>query len=256
MLAINDYEAYSSHMEKSLEDKLFFENLVEGIDTLIDFGCADGKLLEQIHTDFPDWNLYGIDADPTMLEAAKGNCAAAEYIRSDGLPADQLRNIAPGAVINLSSVIHEIYSYSTPEEVGNFWKDLFCCGFKYISIRDMALGRSAFRSSDPSDRLSAMLGAPMEQLLDFNRLWGSLGYQNNLMHFLMKYRYIENWDREVRENYFPITVEELINLIPIKEYKVSFFSHYCLPFNQKRIYEDFGISLNNNTHLKILFERK
>lgn len=256
MLAINDYEVYSSRMEKSLEDKLFFENLVEGVGTLIDFGCADGKLLEQVHTDFPDWNLYGIDADPTMLEAAKGNCGAATYICSDGLPADQLRNIAPGAVINLSSVIHEVYSYSTPEGIENFWKDLFGCGFKYISIRDLVLNRAAFRSADLRDISSVIWTAPFEQLRDFIYIWGSLGNQNNLLHFLMKYRYIENWDREVRENYFPLTVEELLNLIPTAEYKVSYFNHYCLPFNQRKIYEDFGILLNDNTHMKILLERR
>lgn len=173
MLAINDYEVYSSRMEKSLEDKLFFEDLVEGVDTLIDFGCADGKLLGQVHTDFPDWNLYGIDADPTMLEAAKGNCRAAEYICADGLPADQLRNIAPSAVINLSSVIHEIYSYSTPEKIGNFWNDLFGCGFKYISIRDLALSKSAFRSSDPNDCVPVIFGVPLKQQRDFQKFGGA-----------------------------------------------------------------------------------
>ena len=31
----------------------------------------------------------------------------------------------------------------------------------------------------------------------------------NLIHFLIKYRYQENWEREVRENYLPVTQDKL-----------------------------------------------
>lgn len=55
MVAINNYNVYSSGMKKSIKDKLFFEGLVEHIETIIDFGCADGQILKQLHEDFPEW---------------------------------------------------------------------------------------------------------------------------------------------------------------------------------------------------------
>ena len=56
MVAINDYNVYSSGMKKSIKDKLFFEGLVEHVDTVIDFGCADGQMLKQLYEDFLNGN--------------------------------------------------------------------------------------------------------------------------------------------------------------------------------------------------------
>lgn len=256
MITINDYNVYSFGMKKSIKDKLFFEGLVEHVDTIIDFGCADGQILKQLHRDFPEWKLIGIDADQTMLELAKYNCNNAEYICAKGIPVDKLKNNSSNALLNLSSVVHEVYSYSCPNEVSSFWENVFACGCKYIAIRDLMLSIESDRESDINDRVGVLTNTHLDALHEFTSLWGSIKSQKNLLHFLMKYRYRENWHREVRENYFPITVEQLLSMIPTDKYRVVYFSHYILPFNRNKILEDFGIELKDNTHVKVLLERK
>lgn len=213
-------------------------------------------LCKEIGDCFPEWRLYGVDADDKMIEKAMMNCDSAEYILSKEVPYDIIKDVADNAVFNLSSVIHEIYSYLSVEMVSKFWNDLFRSGVKYIAIRDLMLGVAAFREADINDTASILNHSNESIVRDFCENWGNLTQQNNLIHYLMKYRYRENWEREVAENYFPITVEQLLSIIPTERYKIVYFSHYILPYNRSKIYEDFGIELKDNTHIKVLLERK
>lgn len=56
MEQINNIDVYTSGMQKSLADKLFFVDKVDDIDTVIDFGCADGSLLREIRIGV--WRLW------------------------------------------------------------------------------------------------------------------------------------------------------------------------------------------------------
>ena len=58
---IANYDGYLSGMKKSLEDKLFFEKWLSDAEALVDFGCADGTLLAEIHNRYPKLKLSGID---------------------------------------------------------------------------------------------------------------------------------------------------------------------------------------------------
>lgn len=261
IVPIADYETYSEGMKKSIRDKLFFEGLVHGVDTVIDYGCADGQVLKQINTDFPEWELIGIDADIRMVEAAQKNFDITslkhKFLWASYIPKDLLsENITKNAILNLSSVIHEVYSYLTPEQVKGFWESVFNLGAKYISIRDLMLSESAFRDADINDVAALMSHDTDGMLKDFCSIWGNISQQNNVLHFLMKYRYKENWEREVAENYFPITIEQMLSMIPTDKYRIVYFEHYILPYNRTRIQSDYGIELHDNTHVKILLERK
>lgn len=72
----------------------------------------------------------------------------------------------------------------------------------------------------------------------------------------MKYRYKENWDREVRENYFPITLEQLLSKIPTYKYEIIYFEDYILPFTSNKIKQDFDVDIHDNTHVKLLLQLK
>lgn len=254
MNEIRNYNVYSNGMKKSVQDKLFFKNLIQDIRGIVDFGCADGQLLKQIHEDFPKWDLIGIDADKQMLNMAKEICKNAKYIYANKIPLELSKN-AGNMLLNLSSVLHEIYSYSKPEEITAFWNSLFSCGFRYIAIRDFMLSSSAFREADIQD-IRRVMNKTDHYLEAFTKVWGEIQKQNNLLHYLMKYRYRVNWEREVLENYFPMTVEELLSMIPTHLYKVSYFRHYVLPFTKHQVAHDFGIEIKDNTHIQILLELK
>ena len=53
--------------------------------------------------------------------------------------------------------------------------------------------------------------------------------------------YVENWGREVREDYLPLSVEEVRRLVPADRYGVVCFEHFVLPFLREQVARDFGV---------------
>ena len=74
------------------------------------------------------------------------------------------------------------------------------------------------------------------------------------MHFLLKYKYTLNWDREVHENYLPITTEEMMSRIP-EGYRVVLKDSFALPYISWQIRKDFGFDLTEHTHIKLILEK-
>ena len=158
-------------------------------------------------------------------------------------------------MLNLSSVIHEIYSYCNEYEIYEFWNNVFLSEFKYISIRDLCVSKNVNRRTDMADYLKLIEKADNKQIKEFQLIWGLLMDNRNFLHFLMKYKYVENWDREVKENYFPITLEELLKKIPY-DYEIVYINTYCLPYTRSVVEKDFGISIKDNTHVKLLLRKR
>lgn len=263
MEKISDYGTYTDGMRKSMPDKTWFLDKIDGSEEIVDYGCADGALLRYIDDAMPQvFKLTGIDNDANMLQLAKDNLPYSIEL----LTPDQF-NMFPRnthkACLNCGSVIHEVYSYGTTESIDKFWDFTFNSGFKYISIRDMAMSRidiSAPRSvmNEAVNKILCEGGLDVyNQLCEFRNFFGyqpSTMTWKSIVHFLLKYRYITNWDREMRENYFPLLTEEILLKIP-KNYRVKYYEHYTLPFLKDKVMEDFGIDLTTKTHYKLLLER-
>jgi ribosomal protein L11 methylase PrmA len=77
----------------------------------------------------------------------------------------------------------------------------------------------------------------------------------DVIHYFLKYRYIENWSREVRENYLPLLIEEILLKIPSDKYRVKHFEHYALPYFKDKVSEDFDLDIKTPTHFKLLLEK-
>ena len=163
----------------------------------------------------------------------------------------------------MSSVIHEVYSYADEEHtVKGFWNDLKKCNFKAIAIRDMSLGKGSY-AEVPKDAVfyvyDNIFKSPkyVERLESFEEIWGAICSDESdihrllsikrLIHFLIKYRYVENWDREVKENYLPVTQDKL------QEWIVDFLGYHLvhkesskLPFYHKCWAKDFKLNIPDN----------
>jgi hypothetical protein len=98
--------------------------------------------------------------------------------------------------------------------------------------------------------------ADQDMLNDFETQWGHIGYLPNMIHWLLKYRYKTNWQREIKENYLPTTLEDLYRKIDFTKYKIISHEHYVLPYLKDVVKKDFDIELKENTHVKILLQRK
>lgn len=201
----------------------------------------------------PDVKYIGYDNNPEMIRIAQTKSAGISNISfTDTFPSNVY---GKSSLLNLSSVIHEIYSYCNEDEIYEFWNNVFLSGFEYISIRDLCVSKNVNRRTDMTDYLKLIEKADNKQIKEFQLIWGLLMDNRNFLHFLMKYKYVENWDREVKENYFPITLEELLKKIP-SDYEIVYINTYCLPYTKSMIEKDFGISIKDNTHVKLLLRKR
>jgi hypothetical protein len=246
---ITDYTDYNNRMQKSMMDKLFFVDKVEP-DVIVDFGCADGALMKSIRK-LSDVKLIGYDNDPEMARRSTDFPIFSDW---GSVTATIFDANHPALVI--SSVIHEVCHYGSKADIDTFWSQVFNSGFEYIIIRDMIPGRAIDRVSCVNDVKKVyhkFLGT--KALNDFEQVWGSIENNKQLIHFLLKYRYIEpNWEREVRENYMPVTREALLAKIPM-EYDVIFHEHYILPYLLQVVRDDLGIEIKDPTHLKLILRK-
>lgn len=249
MTPFTNIESYNVEMRKSLIDKVFFVDKIDA-EVIVDFGCADGTLIEFLKTIFPEVEVIGFEIEKEMIEICKRKKL---NVTNDWDRVLKFINGRKSALI-LSSVIHEVYSYSNPSEIDIFWSRVWNSGFDYVAIRDMMVSGSASRASDP------LQVARIRQVFDTNKLrewediWGSLNENWSLVHFLLTYRYETNWSREIRENYLPINVEKFLNLIDNK-YLPEFYEHYTLPFLRREVHKTFGFDLQERTHIKIVLSK-
>lgn len=260
MSNIPDLSHYTSEMKKSLIDKIYFmDKLDEQAVAVFDFGCADGVLVNFLAPLFPDMTLVGYDMSETMIQAAKSGPRypnAAFFADFDeAMRALSEKGIGPGQVcVNLSSLIHEVYSYGTVQSIDDFWHKINDSGFRYITIRDMCCDKSAHRPALKEDVLKVRRACPEEQVEQFEQCHGSLSDNYNLIHFLMKYRYTANWERECAENYLPLTMEQFASKLS-NEYELVYFDHYVLPFLARTVKRDMDITIKDYTHVKLILRR-
>jgi Methyltransferase domain len=252
---ISDYMAYNEGMKKSLLDKIFFMDKIDAR-VIIDYGCADGTLIHFLSSLFPELFYIGYDLDSKMIEQAQEKCGDNPQrflFTSDWSKVEEYATQGMNAIL-LSSVIHEVYAYGTRKDVDDMWQRVFSGKFDYIVIRDMVPSTSLDKVSNINDIANIYKKADKAYLHEFEKVWGTIESNKNLIHFLLKYRYIDNWEREVRENYLPITREELLSTIP-EIYEIEFHEHFILPYLKNVVKQDFNINIKDNTHLKLILKR-
>ena len=248
MVPIKDLQTYIDGMEKSIVDKLWWlDYMPQEITTVYDFGCADGALLSAVHLLRPDFTLRGYDCNEDMVIAAQTRLPQALVSRFP------LVNASKNTIVIASSVLHEVYSYK--KHVEKDLKAIFDCGAKYVAIRDMFYTDPIISYAEVMENvMKVLIREPKEKIAQFEDIWGPLYENKNLTHYL-KYRYEKNWEREVHENYFAFDCAALNYIIMQFGYRIVHKECYTLPFITQKVKEDFGISLNTLTHIKILLER-
>lgn len=255
---------YTSEMRKALLDKVFFLDKVDA-NSFVDFGCADGSVLKFAHSLQPDHFYIGYDVAEEMINAAKTNSSAEIVFTSDIEEVKKiLQNDRDGSVcLSLLSLIHEVYHYG-PASVIKFWDFVFNAFFltqpnrplfDYIAIRDMCVSKHVSRPSDPISVAKIRMNYDSGRLAQWESKWGSLDENWSLVHFLLTYRYVDSWEREMNENYLPISKEDLLALVPV-QWEPIYIEHYTLPFLRNQVREDFDIDLQDRTHLKLILRRR
>ncbi len=248
---ISDLNVYLTRMQRSILDKMFFmDKVFEPFRYVLDFGCANGELIKAMRQMFPDYEYVGYDISREMIEAARKNVPEVPFFDDW----EQVDIPFGESLVNISSVIHEVYSYGSAEDVDLFWKRVSGSGFRYVSIRDMMYSR-AEDGPVRTEQLETVRNSEYAEWLEsFENVWGKVETQRQLVHFLLKYKYTQNWDREVHENYLPIYTEDLMKRMP-DSYRLVYADVFTLPYTAWQIRRDFGFELTDHTHVKLIFER-
>jgi hypothetical protein len=282
-IGISDVKSYNDAMAKSLLDKLFFLNddikYGNGKVILIDFGCANDKMLNAINTKIDGRlnlginnvvKMIGYDLDPEMVKMAEVEnqkfSDVTEFTTRWKAIEKWLRKYNPNkeytTIVSLSSVLHEVYSYAkSPAVIEQFWKDITSDLFDYIVIRDMAVPEYATaQESDINDvkKIEAWVAKQgMDKYLsEFERNFGSIEILKNMLHYLLKYTYTENWEREVRENYLPISSDKIKSKLVSAGFKIVSWQEYPLTYIARKVLTDFKIKFDVPTHLKLIATNK
>ena len=269
---LDDIEHYITQLRHTINDKLFFLNKLDGDNYLfVDYGCADGSMIINMDNIANKANkkhhFIGYDIAEEMINIAKSKYNGPSHFdvifTTDWNVVLERMNALKRCdkVLILSSVIHEVYSYGNERSIQEFWSRVLTSCFDYIVVRDMMLPANINRPTDAADLARVYdcdttkpnLIALKQQIADFERIYGSLGNRKNFVHFLLKYRYNVNWNREVNENYFPISIEEFLDIM--KSYYLQYFERFRLSYLDECLKDDFDLLMNEKTHIKAVFER-
>ncbi|NTF17001.1 hypothetical protein G6L37_00980 [Agrobacterium rubi] len=276
---IADEGLYNAEMAKSLIDKIYFLDKVDA-NLFVDFGCADGIMLCFIERAFPGVQLVGYDIDETKLEAARSNARRQDPNSKIIFTSDwdevrdivlKARNVGTKSCLVLSSVMHEIHSYLSEGDQSTvhsqIWGDqtdtIHDRGrnappqaiFHYVAFRDMMVSKTASRPSDPMQVARIIQCFDSKRLSEWTSNWGSIEDNWSLTHLMLTYRYEVNWQRELKENYLPVSYEDFLASIPPHYFPV-YKDHFTLPFLRRCVKERFGFDLNERTHLKLVLEHR
>jgi len=256
---ISNMSVYTEEMKKTLLDKCYFIDKVDA-KIIVDFGCADGTLLKFIHDVFGDaYLLIGYDNNLEMIELACQDGEGIHFVSQweqvlDLMHSYQQEHSDAQSAIVLNSVIHEVLDYCDSQQIDEFWGRVWSGDFDFVCVRDMMPNQDIDRYADPDEVAKVRTKANHEKLRDFEENQGPITNNKNLVHYLLKYRYSINWEREVRENYFPLTTRQYLAMIP-DNYCIDYYVEYLLPFIKWKVIEDFGITLRDSTHVKVVVRK-
>ena len=256
-IPIDDNDEYVRAMFMGAREKTFFLSKINP-DVIVDFGCADGQVLGLIEQIRPNVKLIGFDLSKDMLDKARKTVSNKVILTTDWKEVETHIKEYKKPTLLLSSVIHEVYSYGHTKIVSNFWKkQVFGDSFKYIAIRDMIppVSMEKIEKSLFIDEVNKVKNNFDKIYIDsFEDRWGKMeDSYRTFIHFLLKYKYTTNWNRENNENYVPISLETLIKKIP-SSYSIRYKKSYLLDVLKDKVEEDFGIIINHPTHLQMIIE--
>ncbi len=261
--------SYNLEMTKSLEDKLFFVNEFPANQNYIfvDFGCADGTMLRALHKIYKGsfCHFVGYDISTTMIEFASHSLSTNEqdirfyddWSTLYNYVVSLKKNIRVKVILICSSVIHEVYSYGNDNSIDKFWNTLNDNIFDYVVVRDMMVSKELQKISFKEKIKAAPYRPDLKNIKfyisEFESEWGKISNISRLIHFLLKYRWTQNWNRELKENYLPICREYFLENMQL-QHNISYLELFKVPFLEQCWKDDFGIIIEYPTHIKAIFK--
>lgn len=249
MEEIANPQKYLERMSKPLQEKLRVAKFIPtGTKTVLDVGCADGTVTLALADMFPEIQFVGIDLNPDFIEIAKSRVGEKTNVSFEhGYLRERLANPERFDVVLFCSVLHEFFSYG--EGISTIVKALADAhevlrqGGTLI-IRDMLLYDYMTKSDLWVENMVGKIKnkPEMSQLIsDFEKYFGEIKTTKQLNHFLLKYKYTDNWDRECKENYTPVSFEQYDRIIGLLGMRDQYRESYTIPYLTGIWKDDFNL---------------
>ena len=135
MYNISDKDIYFKRMRVGMYDKCWWvDKIYPEVDTVIDFGCADGALRDAIKVLCPQiTTYYGIENNEEFFDALDAK-SIQHYPTIEELPQSLDWN---RTIVVMNSVVHEICYYQRYIKFIALLKEIKDKGVRHIAIRDM-----------------------------------------------------------------------------------------------------------------------
>lgn len=251
MARIANIEIYLERLSKPLQEKLRVAHYIPPhAKQVVDVGCADGVVTLTLARLFPNTQFFGIDLDEGFIKKAQ-DAAQKESVKNVSFEKIYLRDLLARHerydAVTFISVLHEFYTYG--EGISSVLKaladahELLRPNGKIV-IRDMILHEytkhTNFRVQEIVEKVRARPG--MKRLIDdCERAFGPIQTLYELNHFLLKYFYPENWERERKENYVPVTFEQYGQIFLLLGMDLQLQDSYTIPYLRNKWKKDFGL---------------
>lgn len=266
---MKDKKGYLKRLEGSMQEKLFFvEHLDLNNKIIVDFGCANAALIKHLMAmGFENTTYIGIERDEDFfnecikLQEQNSNFKvfsdineADLFIRTERVCRKDTRKV----ILICSSVLHEVTEKMFKWIIG--WAH---ANADYLVIRDMYWDFNSCIIDEDDDEeymklflykvyVHKLLSNPtyIPYLSDFARKRGSFT-DMDLCEFLLKYRYIKNWDTEVEERYFSV---DWYSIEHRHDSYVIYRNEYTNDFIKRQVKEDFDINIHWPTHKQLILK--
>lgn len=250
MANINDQKIYLDRLAKPLAEKLRITRFLPATaKKVLDVGCADGTVTLALADLFPQTQFLGLDLNTNFIGEAKKRIGERKNIQFEsGYLRERLNRPEKFDAVIFCSVLHEFYSYgegiSTVVKALSDAREILVSGGG-ILIRDMLLYEYMSHSNLLLGEMTEKIYAKAEwqkQVQDFEGYFGKINTLALLNHFLLKYWYVENWDREGKENYTPVSFEKYDQILSLLDLKILFRHSYLIPYLKDKWGTDFNFS--------------
>lgn len=247
--SIDNPNIYLERMAKPIQEKLKVARYIPvKSQNVLDVGCADGVVTSSLAKIFPQAKVLGIDLNEGFVSIAKERWQDLLNLEFERVYLrDLLARPMRYDVVVFCSVLHEFFTYG--EGISSVVKaladahELLRPGGRVI-IRDMILFEY-FQSSNLNTQSiidKIYTHASVQHLQDFEDQFGKLSSINSVNHYLLKYLYVENWEREGRENYVPVTFEQYEEIFKLLGMRLGYLQSYLIPYLKDRWQQDFDLS--------------
>ncbi len=251
MEEIANPQTYLARMSMPLQEKLKIARFIpKGTRSVLDVGCADGTVTLALAEMYPEVEFVGLDLDERFIAKAQARIGRLRNIRFEtGYLRERLSAPERFEVVLFCSVLHEFYSYgegiSTVVKALADAHEILKPGGSLI-IRDMILYDYAEQSElwipEMKEKVLKKMGIP-PLLAGFEKYFGVIKTIKGLNHFLLKYLYDDNWEREVKENYVPVSFEKYDQIFRLLGMSVLFQRSSTIPYLKEKWMDDFGFSV-------------